>query len=171
MSCFFVHFCFWLHWPSLYRYKIWHFFKIFIVLQNKVISVWINIRDSKLEKKSKLFNLTQNPQNYLLTIFFLFMSTVLWLGYLRILSNTQSINHTSQPDHTSAWSISLCCTSSAWGKGSWHTSQRAIFRRQWISCVVKLASGMSCLLETESISWSVDWHTISSINTTISIVP
>ncbi len=103
-------------------------------------------------KKNLNFSIWLKTHRIICWQFILFMSTVLWLGYLRILSNTQSIKYTSQPDHTSAWSISLCCTSSAWGKGSWHTSQRAIFRRQWISCVVKLASGMSCLLETESIS-------------------
>lgn len=33
------------------------------------------------------------------------------------------------------------------GTGSWHTSHREIFLLQWISWVVKLASGMSCLLK------------------------
>ena len=60
---------------------------------------------------------------------------------------------------TCVCSCSLCVCSSVLRTGSWQTSQSAMFLRQWISCVVKLASGMSCLLkkknDLESLYWAV----------------
>lgn len=50
---------------------------------------------------------------------------------------------------TCACSCCLWSWSSDRGTGSWHTSHSAMFRRQWISWVVKFASGILCLLSRE----------------------
>ena len=73
------------------------------------------------------------------------------------LSNCQS-HYRAEPTSTLTCSCSLCSFRSERGTGSWQTSHRAMFRRQWISWVVKFAPGMSCLLEKSRSEW---WEKLS----------